>query len=591
MFDTTCANRGRRSDGRTEPENFPVKVLQRSTGVITWEEHCIECGQPYCFKTCEMYERGFDGKCKRFKRGITPVRGGYRCEFKKWGKLEGVFTGRMWSARWQHAFLLVDRPLSWIAQKVNRLLGFVPGRIGAITIYRRLKKWAFDYLPGKKDCQVNGVVLDVWADRSVRLHFSIIDEDRNLFDDVIDLKIGWNEWHAAFPAVGKGARFLLFSTEEKEFALIFACLDLISGGDGLPLARSAGSSKDHAKFVKCVAWDLDNTLWKGILVEDGVENLVLNEAAVSLIKELDRRGIVHTVLSKNDAEPALAALKEFGLEEYFIFPHINWLPKSGNLQSAAKEINIGIDTFAFIDDSAFERGEVGEKCPAVRVFNATEIVGLADRPEFNPPISAESAGRRLSYRREMQRVAAASTYRGDYDEFLRSCKIELKMFDLRAAEAGEYRRCYELIQRTNQLTLAGRRYSEDEFRALVARAGMRAYGMRCSDRFGDYGIVGAILYSRSGDVAKVEEFVMSCRVAQKKCEEAVVRWVAEKVKEEGLTCLSADIIKTGRNMALVAAFDAISGMSAEVQGDGIHYEMALDGSVVSRSVAKVGEEK
>ena len=104
MFDTTCANRCRRGGRSLDFETFPVSVLQGPTGVITWEEHCIECGQPYCFKTCKMYERAFDGKCKRFKSGIVPVKGGHLCEFKKWGKLEGVFTGRVWSAWRQHVF-------------------------------------------------------------------------------------------------------------------------------------------------------------------------------------------------------------------------------------------------------------------------------------------------------------------------------------------------------------------------------------------------------------------------------------------------------------------------------------------------------
>lgn len=575
MFDTTCANRFRRVDGRTDYETSPAAVSQGSTGVITWEEHCIECGQPYCFKTCKMYERAFDGKCKRFKSGIVLVEGGHLCEFKKWGKLEGVFTGRIWSERRRHVFAVIDRLLSCLAQKINRLMSFIPGRIGAITIYRRLKKWMFDYFPGKCGYRVNGWVMNVWADQSVRIHLSIIDQDRNVFDDVVALKPGWNEWRGDFTPVGKGARFLLFSTEEKEFALMFARLELVNGCCEIKRQITTRHGAVPAKYVKCVAWDLDNTLWKGILVEDGAEKLVLNEGAMSLIKELDRRGIVHTVLSKNDQAPALEALKKFGVEEYFIFPHINWLPKSGNLQTAAKEINIGLDTFAFIDDSPFERGEVSEKLPMVRVFNATEIGDIATRPEFNPPISSESANRRLSYRKEMQRKVAASEFQGDYNEFLRSCEIVLTMFDLRTASEAEYQRCYELIQRTNQLTLAGRRYSEEEFRALVSRNGMRAFGIRCADKFGDYGIVGAVLYSVDGEVANVEEFVMSCRVAKKRCEDATVNWIASVVRGQGVLKLSAEVVETGRNMALVQAFDGIAGMDKQQDARVIRYSLDL----------------
>ena len=586
MFDTTCSN----SYVRRSPDvggSYKVDSGCR-TGVITWEEHCIECGQPYCFKTCKMYERAFDGKCKRFRNGIVKTPLGYSVEFKKWGKLEGVFTGRVWGARAQAVFGYIDRAFSTLARALNRAMSFVPGRIGAITIYRRFKKWGFDYLPGNRDAKANGLSLVTWADQDVALHFSVIDGDRNVFDSVISLRKGWNSWMTSIPTVGKGARFLLFSTEEKEFTLVFSQLDVlvVSIADvqaAKPLAKSP------AKFVKCIAWDLDNTLWKGILVEDGESNLVLNEDAVRLIKNLDQKGIVHTVLSKNDYEKAWKVLEKFGLAEYFIFPHINWMPKSGNLQAAAKEINIGLDTFAFIDDSPFERGEVSEKLPMVRVINATEINELAARPEFNPPISAESSKRRASYQKEMQRVAAANAFEGDYDEFLKSCEIKLMLFDLLTATDSDYGRCYELIQRTNQLTLAGRRYTEDEFKALVHRPGWKSYGIRCSDKFGEYGIVGAVLFSREGDVACVEEFVMSCRVAKKKCEDAVVNWIAEQMKSSGAKCLETNLIKTGRNMALVSAFDAIEGMSAQAMNDRVRYEIDLTNLAETKKIVEVIE--
>ena len=572
MFDTTCANRSLIKE-LSIPSSTDVASISK-TGIITWEEHCIECGQPYCFKTCKMYERAFDGKCKRFKSGIVPIKYGYAVQFKKWGKLEGEFTGRIWGARAQAVFGAVDRVFSALARALNRAMAFIPGRIGAITIYRRFKKWGFEYLPGNNVNRANGLAMSVWADQAVALHFSVIDDEKNIFDSVIELKSGWNNWQTSIPPIGKGARFLLFSTQEKEFTLVFARLDvLVDSVAEVKLDKS--SAKSPAKFVKCIAWDLDNTLWKGILVEDGVDAIVVNEDAVKLIKDLDRKGIVHTILSKNDHKNAWKALEKFGLAEYFIFPHINWQPKSGNLKAAAKEINIGLDTFAFIDDSPFERGEVGENLPMVRVFNATEINDLSARPEFNPPVSAESSKRRASYQKEMQRVAAANAFEGDYNAFLKSCEIKLAMFDLLKASEEEYKRCYELIQRTNQLTLAGRRYAEDEFKALVSKSNLHAYGIRCSDKFGDYGIVGAVLFSVNGENAALEEFVMSCRVAKKKCEDATVNWVAHKAKKLGARVLTAQVVKTGRNMALVSAFGEISGIKKDESDAGAIFNLDL----------------
>lgn len=572
MFDTTCANRSLVKELSIQSSTDVASISK--TGIITWEEHCIECGQPYCFKTCKMYERAFDGKCKRFKSGIVPIKYGYAVQFKKWGKLEGEFTGRIWGARAQAVFGAVDRAFSALARALNRAMAFIPGRIGAITIYRRFKKWGFEYLPGNNVNRANGLAMSVWADQAIALHFSVIDDEKNIFDSVIELKSGWNTWQTSIPPVGKGARFLLFATQEKEFTLVFAQLDLLAGSV-VEVKLDKSSTKPPAKFVKCIAWDLDNTLWKGILVEDGVDALVVNEDAVKLIKDLDRKGIVHTILSKNDHENAWKALEKFGLAEYFIFPHINWQPKSGNLKAAAKEINIGLDTFAFIDDSPFERGEVGENLPMVRVFNATEINDLSARPEFNPPVSAESSKRRASYQKEMQRVAAANAFEGDYNAFLKSCEIKLAMFDLLKASEEEYKRCYELIQRTNQLTLAGRRYAEGEFKALVSKSNLKAYGIRCSDKFGDYGIVGAVLFSVNGENAAVEEFVMSCRVAKKKCEDATVNWVAHKAKKLGARVLTAQVVKTGRNMALVSAFSEIAGIEKEESDGGAIFKLDL----------------
>lgn len=565
MFDTTCANlSGWCKSGIDIPVNYKRRPLNGRIGVLTWEEHCVECGQPECFKTCKFFERSYDGKCRRFEYGIVHERGLHICTFRPWAKLEAVYTGRTRTGRIEKILAIIDRGICSIVRAVNRLMSFVPGHIGAITIYRRIKLWTDRFLPGDKSNALTGVDMYVWASRKVNMHFTVIADDREIFTSAIELASGWTGRMIRTPPIKRGARLLLFSTDDEPFTLAFDRLDGVVDVRpnvpeyGIDANANKAASASPAKFVKCVAWDLDNTVWKGILVEDGVENLVLNEAAVKTIKELDKRGIVHTVVSKNDHAPAWAALEKFGIAEYFIFPHINWLPKSGNLQAVAKEININLNTFAFIDDSSFERGEVRENCPQVRIFKDTEIASLLDRQEFNPPVSVESAGRRASYQKEMQRVAAAAAFDGDYGAFLESCKIELSFFDLVGALDAEYERCYELIQRSNQLTLTGNRYSQDEFKKLVTGDGIKAWGIRCKDRFGDYGIIGCVVVSNETEGKwRVKEFVMSCRVAKKGCEAKAIGWVKSQVANYGGTVLTADVVDTGRNGALKEAFAAI----------------------------------
>lgn len=597
MFDTTCANRKKWRTAAWDcgvPDGCAL-AASACVGGIVWEEHCVECGQPECFRTCRMYERNFDGKCRRFESGIVPFRVGgkllHGCEFRKWSKLEGCFSGAVKSVGQSERNAFVDRVVARVAQLLNRLMFFVPGRIGAITIYRRLKLWGCRLANHGSVAQVGGLILRCRASRHVNVHLALISGEVNVYDEVFEMNGDWQTFNAAFKPVAAGTRFLLFSTDEEPFKLAIETLELLlepaSGSYSVASSVGGKDANAPARYVKCLAWDLDNTLWNGILVDDGPDRLVVNKEAVSLIKTLDSRGIINTIISKNDYEPTWKLLEKLGLAEYFVFPTINWQPKSENLKAVAKTINIGLNTFAFVDDSPFERGEVGEHLPMVRVFKNTEISELAMRPEFNPPVSAEGAKRRLSYQKEMQRMVAAQAFAGDYTAFLRSCEIELSLFPLKDADAATYDRCYELIQRTNQLTLAGRRYSLDEFASLIKPSDVEAWGIRCHDKFGDYGIVGVVIAQRNADFVSVREFVMSCRVAKKQCEYSVIEALARRAVESGARVLKTRLVKTGRNTALVAAFDEMPFMKTEVADTSYDYELKLVGAKLPESVNKV----
>src|SRR5205823_3850109 len=121
-----------------------------------------------------------------------------------------------------------------------------------------------------------------------------------------------------------------------------------------------------AHKVKCVVWDLDNTLWNGILGERGAEGVSLRDQAVATILALDNRGVLQSIASKNDHDEGGRALQHFGLSHFFLHPAIGWQPKSAGIRSIARRLNISTDSFAFIDDSAFERAEVTTHLPEVR---------------------------------------------------------------------------------------------------------------------------------------------------------------------------------------------------------------------------------
>ena len=529
-------------------------IIGRELYLDNWEEHCVECGAPECYSACSRFESARDGSCRRFERNepwrFADRAKGRLIEFRPWGKMELLFRGKM-------------RP--------RRFWGRWMGLRAVPTFWR---------LDAEADSEVSCVCLIKNAQNEI------------LFQRSVELRCGRNQVEFSVPPVEKYARFAFYPLGEKNVSLRFRRMELFCGStkspNPVPSVPKGLDAKVPASFLKCVAWDLDNTVWDGILVEDGPDGVSLRPEAVFALKELDRRGILNTVASKNDAGPAIAHLKRLGIEEYFVFPEINWGPKSESLKRAAANIGIGMDTFAFVDDSSNERGEVAENLPMVRVFDQNGIAELLDSSAANPEVTEESAKRRLSYRAEMMRKGFEADYAGDYLAFLKACQLQLTCG--RLSSGALVHRCRELVQRTNQLTLAARRYAKDEFDALVNDPSVSAYAIHCRDKYGDYGGVGFIALERHGEDVSVREFVMSCRVAKKLCEQSVLSFVSrEEPMLAGARSLVADVVPTGRNDALVAAFDAMPFFRCKMENGCRRYISAIadskhDGQVFSHEV-------
>jgi FkbH-like protein len=320
-----------------------------------------------------------------------------------------------------------------------------------------------------------------------------------------------------------------------------------------PLAQTPNKS---SKAVKIMVWDLDNTLWNGVLVEDGVDRLSLRPGVADIVKALDARGIVNSVASKNDAAPALAAIAHFGLAEYFVFPQISWNPKSQALRQIIADFNIGEDTVAFIDDQPFERSEVQSALPEVRTYDAAEAQTLLARPEFNPEVSSESASRRMHYVNEGARQALKAALDGDeYDVFLRECDLRMEILQ---GEGQNVDRIYELTQRTNQMNFSGTRYTRDDIVRILGDSTLDAFSLRCQDKFGDYGTVGFALVARTSQTSphpRVVDLAFSCRVQSKRAEHAFLAWLGGQYAAQGMDRLEVRYVPTARNKAVAAVFD------------------------------------
>src|SRR3990167_1597589 len=204
---------------------------------------------------------------------------------------------------------------------------------------------------------------------------------------------------------------------------------------------------------------------------------------------------------------------QIGLQDYFLFA-IHWGPKSESLKEIARRLNINLDTFVLIDDSPFERAEVQSALPQVRVYSVEQIPKLLSYSEFDVPITEMSKTRRASYLAEIKRDRVKESFSGDYESFLRSCQMQLRIFILE--EEKHILRCLELIQRSNQLNLSARRYTEEQFRQLLSDKRVLNIALGCKDKFGDYGIVGFASVAEKDGIPVLQDLVLSCRVAQKR---------------------------------------------------------------------------
>ncbi|MDA0633462.1 HAD-IIIC family phosphatase [Nonomuraea sp. MCN248] len=321
--------------------------------------------------------------------------------------------------------------------------------------------------------------------------------------------------------------------------------------------------------IKCIVWDLDNTLWDGVLLEDG--DVTVRPAVVERIHELDRKGILHSVASKNDRDAAMEKLRAFGLEEMFLYPQINWNPKSDSIRHLAKALNLGLDAFAFVDDQPFELAEVAHGIPEVTCVDVLELEEALERPEFRPRfVTDESALRRGMYRSQIARDELEGEFVGTNEEFLAGLEMS---FTIAPARREDLQRAEELTVRTNQLNSTGRTYSYEELDALRESPDHLLLVASLTDRFGGYGKIGLALVEKGEDAWWLRMMLMSCRVMSRGVGMVLLNHVLRLAVEAGAK-VRADFVETGRNRMMQVTY-AFAGFH-EVARDGAHVVLEAD---------------
>ncbi|ASC71037.1 hypothetical protein XM38_019860 [Halomicronema hongdechloris C2206] len=303
------------------------------------------------------------------------------------------------------------------------------------------------------------------------------------------------------------------------------------------------------KMIKCVVWDLDNTLWNGILLED--KRVYLRNKSVDVIKTLDSRGILQSVASKNDYTQAMQQLKEFELHEYFLYPQINWNSKSSSIQAIAKSLNLGIDAFAFIDDQMFELEEVNFSLPEVFCVNASELNDLLDKPEMNPRFTTEdSKFRRLMYLSDIERNEAEKEFIGTQEEFLATLNMT---FTISSAQEEDLQRAEELTVRTNQLNTTGYTYSYDELNHFRQSDKHKLLIASLDDKYGSYGKIGLALLECLEGVWTIKLLLMSCRVMSRGVGTIMLNYIMSLAKGNHVR-LRAEFVSNERNRMMYVSY-------------------------------------
>lgn len=312
---------------------------------------------------------------------------------------------------------------------------------------------------------------------------------------------------------------------------------------------------------KALVVDLDDTLWGGVLAEVGPEGIVVgpdypgapHRALQRVILDLYNRGVLLAVSSKNDhAEAALALQNHPGMvlrPEHFAAMRINWNDKSQSLEEIARELNIGLDAVAFLDNSPVERESVRQALPEVTVI---ELPGRADGfanalsecPVFERlSLSEEDRQHTRLYHEQKHRAELAGRVR-TVEDFYRSLEQEVSIAPVRRETLA---RVAQLTQKTNQYNATTRRYSEQQIEDFASRTDWGVYSVQVRDRFGDNGIVGVIVSRADGQSWEIDTFLLSCRVIGRTVETAMLAFLAEAGKADGAKVLRGLIVPTKKN--------------------------------------------
>ncbi len=348
----------------------------------------------------------------------------------------------------------------------------------------------------------------------------------------------------------------------------------------------------NGRARKVLALDCDNTLWGGILGEDGTDGVRMTDATLDgrafrevqfLLKDLKNRGVILTLCTKNnphDIQEVLDGHPAMVLRDAdFAAKAVNWNDKASNLRALAQDLNLGLDSFVFLDDSPFELGLIAKELPQVL------CVAVPSSPSAYPPLvrrlareffllasSAEDARKTEMYREESGRKSAAQQHTS-VEDYLASLELVIKVdWNGRVAVA----RAAQLSQKTNQFNLTTRRYTDADVKRMIEDPAWSVATLSVVDRYGDYGVTGLLIMRNDAAAeANIDTFLLSCRVLGRNVERALFDYLVRRLSGIGIKSLNGEYLRTPKNDQVAKFFESLGFRIVNDSGAAKSYHLDL----------------
>ena len=336
---------------------------------------------------------------------------------------------------------------------------------------------------------------------------------------------------------------------------------------------------------KCIALDLDNTLWGGVIGEDGINGIILannKEGArykdtQRLLKKMKNQGVMLAILSKNnveDVEPVFTHPDMILGHEDFVAEVINWESKAVNIRQLALNLNIGLDAFVFLDDNPLEQEQMKAECPEVAVIEFPKdssqlpavVAKTYDDYFLSLDVTGEDIKKTAIYQAERLRKAERATA-VSAEDFLK--KLEMTM-EFHFMTSNEEKRVTQLVNKTNQFNVTTKRYSEEEIHRLSTREDWDIFTVHMADKYGDQGLVAVLILKYERKRAEIDTFLMSCRVMGRNAENEIMAQLKVLLMQKGIQTIKASYIKTAKNAPVMDLFETLGFLlvSGKIQKNG-----------------------